>query len=438
MTDGVRARRQATGARRGSVMKLASTTYAATLLGLLTGPIVARVLGASGRGEYAAVMIYSSGATALLSLGMGLTINHAVLTLRMNPGVVLGIVLRFCAALVLPSLVLGVIAAVLLDDLGRSAQVGLLVFIGITPLAVLQLCLNSFLISEGALGTLALVRVVPLLINALGVVVLALVGALTVSSYLALTFAGVLATLLLGARGARIRPRRGGRLGPQMRFGLKAYPSSLSGLANAQLGPLLVAPVLGTADLGRYAVALTVAGLPLGVAGALSARATSQIAAEAGGLDVAVAAVTFRRAIALVLVLSIGLAIISPVLVPLLYGDEFAASAGLAVVLMAGTVATTISTLAGPALSIAGRPGVASIAEVTALAVTVLGLALLLPALGVVGAAVATVVAYWVRASIGLWSLRRNGVGRVFPLWRDFLEVARLIRSRLPRPVGSS
>jgi O-antigen/teichoic acid export membrane protein len=432
----------ALGRRRGSVTKLASSTYLATLLGIVSGPIIARVLGVEGRGEYAAVMIYSSTAVMILSFGMSLSVNHATLTLRQDPRVVYGNILRFTCLLVLPSLLLAAAVLPLVWDLSDTARVGAVVFIALAPLGVLQLCLNSFLISESALGSLTVVSMLPLVLNFVGVVVLATTGRLTVQSYLVLTLAGMLATLGLALWSVRLRPRSGGRLGPQFRFGLRAYPGSLAGIANSQLDQLLVAPLLGARDLGHYAVAVTMANLPLGIAQALSARSVRDMTKPEGGLDFVRTAATLRQTIVLSLMVTASLAAVIPALVPLLYGRAFTEVVGLSLVLLIGTVALAISTIAGPALSLAGRPGATSVAQLVALVVTAAGLAISLPLLGVIGAAITTAVAYWIRAGMNLWSLRRAGVIDMCPRVRDFRDVTLMLigraRGGLSKVTGAS
>jgi O-antigen/teichoic acid export membrane protein len=422
---------EAVGRRRGSVTKLAGSTYLATLLGIVSGPIIARVLGAEGRGQYAAVMIYSSTATVVLSFGMFLSVNHATLTLRQDPRVVYGNILRFTCLLILPALLLAAAVLPVVWDLGTTARVGAVVFVSLAPLGVLQLSLNAFLISEGALGSLTMVRLLPLLLNFVGVVTFAVIGILTVEVYLALTLVGVLATLALAVWSVRMRPKAGGRLGPQFRFGLRAYPGSLSGIANSQLDQLLVAPLLGARDLGHYAVAVTLANLPLGIAQALSARSVRDMTRPEGGLDTVRTGHTIRQTTILSVIVTGGLAIFIPLLVPLLYGRAFTEVVGLSLVLLLGTVALAISTISGPALSLAGRPGAASIAQLVALVITAVGLAISLPLLGVIGAAITTAVAYWVRAVMHLWMLRRCGVTDIVPRVQDVREVTVMLTTRL-------
>jgi O-antigen/teichoic acid export membrane protein len=412
---------------------LAATTYAATALGIVTGPIAARALGPTGRGEYAAVVSYATFTTAILALGMTFSITHALLTDKTDPGRVLGVVLRFCAWLVLPSLgVAAVVALVVLHDYSTAGRIGAFVFVAIVPVSVFQQCGNAFLLAEGALGTVNVVRLAPLLLGAVGTVALALLGELTLASYLVLTVAGSLVTLALLIRRLGVRPSRGGSMGPQLRFGARGYPGSLAYFTNLSLDQVLIAPVLGPTDLGYYAIAVAVSNLPLGLAQALSARSISSVAHPDGGLDHEKAGKMVRRGTALGAVCTAAVALIAPVLVPLLYGAAFDRVVGLCLVLMIGTVALAIGTMAGPMLTIAGRPGANSIAELTSVVVTIAGLAALIPPIGVMGAAVTSAAAYWVRALMQLRTLRQLGTARLTPGFADVLDIGQLVAARLP------
>lgn len=419
--------------RRGTVFRLAATTYVATALGIVTGPIVARALGASGRGEYAAVVSYAAFTTAILALGMTLSITHALLTVKSDAGQVLGVVLRFCAWLVVPALAIAAfVSLVVLRDFGDAGRWGAFAFIALVPVSVFQQCGMSFLIAEGALGTLNVVRLTPLLVGTVGVLILYGLGRLTLASYLVLTLIGSVSTLVLLVRRLGVRPRRGGSLRPQLVFGLRGYPGSMAYFTNLSLDQVLIAPVLGATDLGYYAIAVTIANLPLGLAQALSARAISSAADPAGGLDTVKAGTMMRRGIALGIVCTAAVALIVPLLVPLLYGAAFERVTGLCLVLMIGTIALVITTLAGPMLTVAGRPGSNSIAEVVAVAVTIGGLVALMPQIGVMGASVTSVVAYWLRALLQLWMLRRLGTTRLVPGAVDVIDLGRIVAGKLP------
>lgn len=441
MIEGTRASR-----RRGSVARLASATYATTALGLITAPIVARSIGPEGRGAYAAVMSYSALASTILGLGIALTVNRAVLSEGRDPSLVLGACARFCAFVALPAILIGgLVYRFVLDDYGDVARLAALVFVALAPLGIFQLCLNSLMLASGSLGSYALVRSAPLLINAAGVVFLAAIGQLSLLTYLTVTLVGLLTTLALSIRGAATRPRPGLSIRPLLRFGLRAYPASLAYLGNAQLDQMLVAPFLGAADLGRYAIAVTLASVPLGLIQALGARYQSQMNAPDGSVSFDAVAARMRSAILVGALGAILMAPIVPIAVPILFGSEFAFTTPLCLILLIGSVPQAIGTAAGPALILSNRPGTVSLAQGVGLAVTAVGLAITLPTIGVIGAAITTVVAYMARAVVEIVALRRLGVRGFVPTARDVADLRRrggdVLRrspvSRLSRRTGA-
>jgi O-antigen/teichoic acid export membrane protein len=113
-----------------------------------------------------------------------------------------------------------------------------------------------------------------------------------------------------------------------------------------------------------------------------------------------------------------GIALVIPVLVPLLFGDSFRGAVPMALILMLASIANTGPGVLGSGLSgTLRRPGIAGVGEILALVVTVVGLLVLLPPLGGVGAAIVSVVAYSVNFAWLLHVARRQVGGTL----RDYL-----------------
>jgi O-antigen/teichoic acid export membrane protein len=109
--------------------------------------------------------------------------------------------------------------------------------------------------------------------------------------------------------------------------------------------------------------------------------------------------------------------------------------------LLPGALALAAANVAGLCLIVLGRPGVTSIAEIVALAVTAVGLALTLRPFGILGAAAVSSAAYTLRLAIQLGVLRRYGVRRLVPTLADCELLLRLVRARVTRtpvPSGSA
>lgn len=416
-------------AKRGSVTALAGTSYAGALLGLVTAPIVARALGPEGRGAYAVVISYSTLLMSIMALGLASTVIWAIGRRQLDAAQVLGACARYCVCIVPVAILAGAaIAFGVLRSTGTETQIGAFVFVAMSPLNIYQLCLVSVLLTAGHLGSLAKVRATPLALGTVGIVVLAAAGVLTIATYLALTFTGLLVTLWLAARLVGVPPRRGLSVRPLLSFGRKVYVGSLAYLGNGQLDQALIGPFLGLRDLGHYAVAVVIASVPLGLIQAIGARATSAMTDDKGELALVAVAGRFRLSVTVGALGAVALAATTPVLVPALFGAEFGPSAGLCLVLLLGTVAQAITAVANPIMLLANRPTTLSVAEFAGLAVTALGLAVTLPLIGVMGAAITSVLAYWVRAVIQFRVLRQLGVRDVRPRVSDL----RLLLDRLP------
>ncbi len=84
----------------------------------------------------------------------------------------------------------------------------------------------------------------------------------------------------------------------------------------------------------------------------------------------------------------------TPLLLTALFGAEFADAAEPAWVLLAAGVPLSGAAILGPTLNGVGRPGLPAVGQALALLITVPGLLLLLPSIGIMGAAVVSLVAY--------------------------------------------
>jgi O-antigen/teichoic acid export membrane protein len=88
------------------------------------------------------------------------------------------------------------------------------------------------------------------------------------------------------------------------------------------------------------------------------------------------------------------MALLAPVVLPLVYGSDFKASAGPACLLLAGLTGGVASGIVSAYLSGIGRPGLNSLAIGTGLVVTVVLDVLLIPRWHVMGAAAASTITY--------------------------------------------
>jgi O-antigen/teichoic acid export membrane protein len=101
-------------------------------------------------------------------------------------------------------------------------------------------------------------------------------------------------------------------------------------------------------------------------------------------------------------ILGLGLAIVAPILLELLYGKAFAPAADPFRILLVAVVLKGINQILSQAFTSSGRPGIVSALLVLGLAVTVGVMLLLVPRYGLSGAAVAVLISTLVRFALTL------------------------------------
>lgn len=418
--------------QNGSVVGLAGATYLAMALGLVIGPLLARALGPAGRGEVASAVVYFTLATTVISLGVPLAISHDVANGVHGRGAVLATARRFAWWTVPPSLLVAVVVVEgPLHSMSTAGRVGVAALLAAVPLAVLLVCLNLFLIGGGALRGLARVQVVPVAMQAVATVVAYSLGVLTVGSYLVIVIATTLLSVIVAWRVVGVKPTSPVPLGSVVRFGLRGYAAYLAMFGSIRLDQAFVGPLIGSRMLGFYAVSATLSLLPCTLARAVASRSFATVAA----VEPAERADKISEYVRLTLVTgglcAVAIAAVSPVAIPLLYGEVFSRAVAPLLVLLPGAVLLCGSATASSCLVSAGRPGSSMVAELVGLAVTVVGLPLVLPRFGIVGAAGLSSAAYTVTFMVYRHELQRLGRTRVLPGLSDLRELLPVLRNRL-------
>jgi len=196
---------------------------------------------------------------------------------------------------------------------------------------------------------------------------------------------------------------------------------------------LLVPALLDLAAAGVYVVAVRVSEV---VAQAASAGGSLIFpAVAAAGVDPRAGALTeatARRSLLLVGIAGIGLGVLAePILA--IFGPEYRGGVDTVRVLLAAMLPLTLTRVLAGDLKGRGRPGVVSLAMGVAVVVTLALDLALIPMLGIIGAAVASAVAYGLSA-VGLaWIFIRvapSRAGRLVPGWADVVGVAAWLRGR--------
>jgi O-antigen/teichoic acid export membrane protein len=245
---------------------------------LITGPLQARSLGPSGRGDLAAIIVPLTILPTLLDLGITAYIVRARARGE-SRSVLLGSLVPISVGFSL----VGVIAAIPLAHLlahGRgTVQTCITIGLLMSPLWVTMLTAQGIPWGEERWRLVTFVRIAGPVVTALAMVALYILGSLTVANaFIVFLSANVIANaplMVMLVRSGRWRFKRG-IVREGTRFGFKAWMGNLFTATDARLDQLLMAGLVSPRQLGLYAVAVNMANFPSSFNGDQSADCTGQ------------------------------------------------------------------------------------------------------------------------------------------------------------------
>lgn len=393
----------------GAVASAALTNLIIVGLALLTSVLVARALGADGRGEFAAVFSVFTIAMTVGELGQSAAVTYRVAA---HP-----------------------------DEVGAAVAAGRRIMVLTTTAVSLIMLLVVFITVERGLLPAYTIALAGCLVNALGapylyatqaaafawwnrlrlvqpVVYLVLVaglfawGGLTVSSLTcALTIStaiGLVAASLLGRRMGMTGARPDRSLVRSMgRYGAFAASAGIPISLGQNLDKILLLPMAGATFVGHYAVATTVAALGQPIATAIGSVAlpTAARTTDPGELRLIGRQALTRGATATVGV-SLALALIAPWLIPVVFGPSFSGAAELVWVLLPGMALRCVNLVMTSLLRGVHKPGKAAAAQITAALVFLALLAPLHLLLGDTGIGVSLAIAELLGLALGVAAWR--------------------------------
>lgn len=422
----------------GSVARsLAEAVWA--LFSLVTGVIVARHLGAAGKGMvssigYLAALVGPAVTFGLGEAGVTLTRSHGRSLREAAQASVVWIALAsvFGAALLVAFIFLQ-----FSNDLDHLEGATLSAIVAVPALATWY-TLALLIEAEGGLLATSAIKVVIALVTLVATAVFVLKMELAVAGAIAAIAGGFVvgALLCIGwlwrKRGVVARPRwSAGFLREALRLGLPIQGSFvLVGLA-ARADLLIVQVIKGATITGYYSVALTMGQVVAYGPVALSA-ASFPVAAGFRLTEV----VPFieragRTAVAAGVVSAVVFLPALPVLLPLLFGPGFSQAVDIAFVLVPGGILHGLQWITCRLWAAQGRGGLLAVSSAASLvSMIVLALALV-PSEGAMGAAIASLTSSVIGTAIALAGHRRFADGhaslvRFLPGPADFGRIARL------------
>ena len=400
--------------RRGRPATLSLATSAAIQgLNALTGILLARSLGPTGRGELAAVLLWPGILAAVGSLGVAEAATYETATESSPVRAVVGSSLGLAAAQSLALLAAGAVVTTLLHGRDGALVHSGYLFLAYIPLNLVAAYAMGIIAGRQRFPVYQALRLTVIVGSAAGLVLLAGMHALTVRgavvTYLLANALTTAAALLVLQRQAVLslawHRETAGRL---LAFGLRSHTTNVALLLNERLDQLVISLFLAPARLGLYVIAVTVTSATA-LIGAATAMVVLPLVASLHDPADRVAAAT--RYVGRVLVgaacVALPMMAFTPELIRLLFGEPFAGAATVTRVLLAASVFLAANRVIGAVLKAVGRPLDAGMAEGLSLTVTAAGLALLLPRLELLGAGLTSLLAYCCTTAWMAWRAAR-------------------------------
>lgn len=367
---------------------------------LLSGVLVARLLGVEGRGHLALLWLVSLILSTLGQLGLPLALTYWIAKApRLSRATVRSLV---GPAALQAIVLLGLQAAtlqLLVGDEDDSVRLAALFTLPLVPALLARQYALAIVLGQQRFRAFNLIRSLPLALYAVAVLALfvASTGNLPV---LALTFTAV--HVLTGSLSLQHAlaglPRVPSESDPppvrseMVRFGLKSMFGSTSSLESFQLDQAVVGLFISPAALGLYVVGLAFTNLPRFIARSIGFVAFPHVASHPDPVAARRAMWRFT-ALALVSCAAIVGALEATVgwLVPLLFGQEFSPSIEIARILLVSVLLAGVRRVLTEGARGAGHPGVGAVAEGVTWVCLVPAAAILAPAFGAKGVALALV-----------------------------------------------
>lgn len=391
-----------------AVFMTAATNAALAVLALATGVLVARLLGPAGRGHLAAAQAVGTLVGAIGSLSLGEALVFFVGRRNRPPMVVLQTSVLFAAVsttvlitaatFLMPTLLVGQPEAV------NAARTYTLIGL---PFILLGFPI-TFMRALQRYQTWNLLRLITPICWLVAILLFTVtrqreVQPLIVAFVLLQVLFIPLVWLLARRSVSGMQGVDRSLVMPMLRYGTPLFLATLPLALNLRLDQLLIANFQSADQLGLYAVSVSWAGIGLPLMTAIGSVLFPKLAGMGREDGAEVLARSTRIGVAIGLLIGALSAVTAPTLVPLLFGRQFVVPLAIPCALGAATSILGVNEILEEGLRGLGEPKTVLAGEVSGLLVTVLLLFILVPRVGILGGAVASLAGYTVVNVILVW-----------------------------------
>ena len=379
-----------------------------------TSVLAARMLGPAQRGELAAAVVYVALASSVADGGMNQAVPYFAARQKSQASAVLG---TTCAIALCFGSVVALVTHLLLSW-GGFEQRAVSIYLPSIPFGLLTTHLAGYMYGGDMLTRFNVVRVLQAALLLVALILAAAVRRPEV--WMVLTFAVsssvALAIATVVTLGRRVSVSEWsidvGMAKSLLSYAVQSYIGNLCWLFNSRLDQLVMSVVLSSAALGIYATAVSYAGVVFSFFSVFGMLAFAKASAGDGDDEPRVRGIV-RHYMVVSLITGVptaaAMALAAPFLYPVLFGREFQAGVGSAMILCAGGVLLGLNFILSNGLRIRNQPLRPSIAEAIGVVVASGGLFYALPRFGIAGAAVVSVLSYAIVFAVLLRVSRQRG-----------------------------
>jgi O-antigen/teichoic acid export membrane protein len=393
---------------------IALTRLIVQLSPLITGPVIARELGPAGRGLYAACFAAMILAPVILGMGLPLAVRRRASTGA--PEATLRTIYIVLPFLVPVAVAIGfLIERYVIAELDPTSARAFIVGMGCSVGFIATLCFQSVLIASRRYGAIALLQSTQPVALTFGVALGWILGSLTLPWVLTCAAASTLLSTLVGVYLTRISPRGPrSRIRPLARESVAFAGSQAAETASNTLPQIVAVVAIGAHDAGLFAIAITVASLPMTVGHTIASVMFRDAASLAGEAGRRLSALSIRITALTAFVPVVVLACTTPVLIPLIFGEGFRGSVPITLICLCGSVFLTVNYVASQMLVAQDKGMLMTAAQLVGLGLSVALMFVIGPVLGGAGAALASVVGWLVTTIASLRALRLSTASLLF------------------------
>lgn len=380
----------------------AATNVGIAALGLLSGPLAARLLGRAGRGEVAAIqnLFWLTALVAMLGLPEAATYFTARHPGKTGSVLATGIALPLLAMPVCFAVMYPLVPRILAAQPAEVQHAARWVLLAVPLYAAIVVGTNTV---RGANKLLQwnLLRLLPgagWLLFLAGAWLWRMNDPVRIAlGYVAVLACIVVPTLWMAARLVPSSWSPSQKLAaPMLRYGIPLAGAAIPQTLNLRLDQILIGAFLPPYQLGSYVAAVAwstaVFVLPNAIGNVLFPKIASSAASPAERVHTLAQGV--RIGILTSAVGGVCLLALTPYAIPLLFGKPFAGAVPVACVLIFAAVICAVNIILEESMRGLGNTRAIFWGEIIGVGMTVLALALLLPRFGIIGAGVASILGY--------------------------------------------